>query len=106
MKAAMLRSMALVLAVLAGGCGDDDDGFNPTIETVAGSYTASTFTIEDETGTIDLLALDASVSATLNEDGTTTGQLFVPEGDEDGSDLEADLAGTWTLEGDTLTKDD
>jgi hypothetical protein len=51
MKAALLRSMALVLAVLAGGCGDDGDGFSPTIETVAGSYTASTFTTEDETGT-------------------------------------------------------
>ena len=41
----------------------------------------------------------------LATDGTTTGQLFVPGGDEDGGDLDADLTGTWTLSGSTVTFD-
>jgi hypothetical protein len=54
-------------------------------------------------GTIDLLALGSEVTAVLATDGTTTGHLSVPGGGEGGEDLEADLTGTWTLSGNTVT---
>jgi hypothetical protein len=49
LQEALMRSRigsrgALVLAVALGGCGDDDT-FSPTMETVAGSYSAATFTV-------------------------------------------------------------
>jgi hypothetical protein len=91
----------LGLAFVLGACGGD--GFSPTTETVAGSYTATTFTITSPVGTTDLLALGATVTITLAGDGTTTGHLFVPAGAAGGGDLDADIAGTWTLAGSTVT---
>jgi hypothetical protein len=93
---------ALVLAVVLGGCGDDDS-FSPTVENVAGSYSAASFTLTTAQGTVDLLALGSEVTVILSTDGTTTGHLFVPGGGENGEDLDADLAGTWTLSGSTVT---
>jgi hypothetical protein len=43
------------------------------------------------------------VTITLAADGTTSGRLFVPGGAEDGSDLDVDLVGAWTLTGSTVT---
>ena len=104
MRAVSLGRVALCLALVSGGCGDDDDPFSPTVENVAGSYTATTFNVEsDVVGPVDLLASGATVTATLNEDGTTTGRLFVPNAGEDGSDVDEDLTGTWTLTGNTVT---
>jgi hypothetical protein len=94
----------LVLALVLGGCGDDDN-FSPTIETVAGSYSAATFTVTTAEGTLDLLAQGSHVTLNLATDGTTTGQLFIPGGGEDGEDFDADLTGTWTLNGSTVTFD-
>jgi hypothetical protein len=91
-----------VLALVLAGCGDDD-GFSPTVENVAGSYSAAEFTLTTAGGTVDLLDLGSEVTATLAEDGTTTGRLFVPGSGENGEDVEADLAGTWTLAGSTVT---
>ena len=90
---------ALVFLLACGG----SDSFTPTEETVAGTYQASTFTLTSFTGTIDLLLAGATVDATLAPDGTTSGRLFVPGGEEDGSDLDEDLTGTWTLSGQTVT---
>jgi hypothetical protein len=100
----MIRAAAaLGLALAAAACGDDaDDGFSPTVEDVAGAYTAVTFTLQSGQGDLDLLALGATVAATLHADGTTTGQLFVP-GLGEAPDIEEDLAGTWTLTGTTVT---
>jgi len=93
---------ALAALVLLLGCGGSDS-FTPTEETVAGTYEASAFTATSFNGTTDLLLAGATVDATLAPDGTTSGRLFVPGGDEDGSDLEEDLTGTWTLTGQTVT---
>jgi hypothetical protein len=81
----MRAVIALILALVLGGCGDEDT-FSPTVETVAGSYTA--------------ISLTASSSV-----GTTSGRLFVPGGAEDGGDLDVDLTGTWTLSGTTVRFD-
>ena len=102
MRSSILRGVALALTIALAACGDD---FSPSVENVAGSYTASTFTYRTDEGTTDLLALGAIVSIDLAEDGTTTGEIFIEGGGEDGGDLEEDLAGTWTLTGSTVVFD-
>ena len=91
-------------AVALAGCGGDDNPFSPTVANVAGTYNASQFTASDtELGDFNLLALGATVHVVLNPDGTTTGHIFVPDvGQEDGA-VDADLTGTWTLSGSTVT---
>lgn len=97
------RGAALAFALAIAACGDDDEGFNPTTNDVAGSYTATTFTLTSGAAEVDLLGLGASVTATLDADGTTTGRLLVPGAGEGGGDLDEDLTGTWSLNGSTVT---
>jgi hypothetical protein len=96
------RFLPLAVALLLSSCGSDNS-FSPTVENVSGSYSATSFTAASTAGTLDLLALGASVHVTLAANGTTTGRLLVPGGDGAGGDLDQDLAGTWTLSGDTVT---
>jgi hypothetical protein len=95
------RGAALILAGALAACGDDDEGFNPTMDDVAGSYTATTFTLTSGSTNLDLLAVGATVTATLDADGTTSGRLVVP--DIGSGEIDEDLAGTWTLSGTTVT---
>jgi hypothetical protein len=98
------RGVVLCLALALAACSDDDDdGFNPTVDDVAGSYTASAFTLTSGNGDFDLLALGATVTATLDADGTTSGRLQVPGGVGGAPAVDEDLAGTWTLSGTTVT---
>jgi hypothetical protein len=97
--ASRFAPVALVFLLACGG----SEGFTPTEETVAGTYRASTFTVTSGVGTTDLLAIGATVDATLAPEGTTSGRLFVPGADEEGGDLDEDLTGTWTLTGQTVT---
>jgi hypothetical protein len=100
----VLRGAGLCLALMVAACGgDDDDGFNPTVDDVAGSYTASAFTLTSGNGELDLLALGATVTATLNADGTTSGRLQVPGGVGGQGAIDENLAGTWSLSGTTVT---
>jgi hypothetical protein len=103
MRSLIFPGVALGLTIAFAACGDDS--FSPTEETVAGSYAASTFTLETSAGTTDLLELGAVASITLAADGTTTGEIFVEGGAEDGGDLDENLTGTWTLTGSTVTFD-
>lgn len=98
-RASRFAPAALVAVLACGG----SDSFSPTEETVAGTYEAASFTVTSGVGTTDLLAIGATVDATLAPDGTTSGRLFVPGGEEDGSDLDEDLTGRWTLAGQTVT---
>jgi hypothetical protein len=98
----VIRRSLLALALGAVACGDDDS-FSPTVDTVAGSYTATTFTLSTVVGEINLLAGGATVTLDLAADRTTTGRLFVPNGNDDGTDLDEDLTGTWSLNGSTVT---
>ena len=103
MRVHLGRAVALSLA-LALGCGDDGN-FSPTVDTVAGAYSATTFTLSLAVATVDQLVLGSDVEITLAPDGTTTGRLFVPGAGEDGADLEADLTGTWALSRGAVTFD-
>jgi hypothetical protein len=78
-----------LLAPLLLACGSDSTG--PTIASVAGTYTATTFTATRSTGTTDLLAGGATVTATLNPNGTTTGSLHVPAALNNGTPVDQDL---------------
>jgi hypothetical protein len=101
--AARIRAtIALTLALALGSCGGEDT-FSPTEESVAGSYSASVLTLTSSVGTTDLLALGSTVDITLAANGTTSGRLFVPGGDDNGGDLDVDLTGTWALSGSTVT---
>jgi hypothetical protein len=102
MRSVALPQLAITLSVTLAACGGGDS-FSPTVETVSGAYTASTFTATTTSGTTNLLAAGATVSVTLASNGTTTGRLFVPGGAEGGGDLDADLTGTWSLTGSTVT---
>ena len=95
-------TIVLTLALALGSCGGEDP-FSPTVESVTGSYAATSLTLTSSVGTTDLLTLGSTVALTLAADGTTSGRLFVPGGDDDGGDLDVDLAGTWTLSGSTVT---
>lgn len=86
-------------AVILLGCGDD--GLSP--EAVAGAYFATSFTTTTGGQTTDELAAGADIFILLNPDGSTTGELFIPEGNENGSDLIASMNGTWSLSGNTVT---
>jgi hypothetical protein len=97
------RCVVLHLALALAACGDDDGGFSPTVDDVAGSYTASVFTLTSGSSEFDLLALGATVTATLDAAGTTSGRLQVPGGVGGAPEVDEDLAGTWTLSGTTVT---
>ena len=96
-----LPAAALAVALLLASC-SDDDAFSPTVATVSGSYSASSFTVTSPSGVVDLLGSGASVQITLTSDGATTGRLLLPSGDPEG-DHDEELAGTWQLRGDTVT---
>ena len=71
---------------------------------VAGSYTASVAAATTSgSGEFDLLAIGATVTATLGSNGTTSGRLQVPGGVGGAPAVDEDLAGTWSLSGTTVT---
>ena len=108
-----LSAIALLSATLAlAACGDTPSGPDTKglqAQQVAGNYRfgrgygATAFTVTADGETIDYLALGASLQIELNRDGTTSGRLLVPGGDEDGGDMDASMAGTWKLDGSTVT---
>lgn len=110
-KRATLLAGAIAASTLALACGDGPAG---PMDAVAGSYEAAEWVITTDTGSWDLLAGGGHLRITLNADGTTTGEYFIPAGvspapgrqSEDGPvDARIDLAGTWSLEGDVVTFD-
>lgn len=98
----MHRSVVTMTVIFALFSACDDP---LTVNEISGSYEASTFTLTQDGSTDDLLAQGGSITLTLNADGTTSGRMFVPDGNEDGSDFDADLAGTWTLNGSRVSFD-
>ena len=73
-----------------------------TPESIAGTYEAGTFTLSGQVSA-DVLAEGGSLTITLNADGTTSGSLLVPAALNEGVDFTADMAGTFSLVGDSLS---
>lgn len=91
---------AAALLLVAGAC---SESFSPSTDTIAGTYIATT--LASTTGGVrtDQLAAGATLTITLEANGTTAGLLFVPDGGENGEDVTASLAGTWGVSGDEVT---
>lgn len=97
-------SFLCTFTVVAAACGENGTGLDEIEQSdVVGSYQATTFETTENGQTTDQLAEGAEFTITLNSDGTTAGNLFVPGGAEDGSDLDASLAGTWTFNANSNT---
>jgi hypothetical protein len=105
-----LPAVLLAAALTLAACGDSPSGADSQklrMQQLSGSYVgfkygAKKFTTIENGQTTDWLARGASLKIDLAADGTTTGRLLVPGGDEDGSDLDASMVGNWTLKGDTV----
>ncbi len=97
--------LLLAAVLLTTACGDDESAFAPTLETVAGTYEATSLTATAGGITVNLLGLGASLTMVLDPSGTTTGRLLAPGLGENGEDIDADMEGTWTLSGKVVTFD-
>jgi zinc transporter ZupT len=98
---ATIRRFLAVAALTAslGACGGDDP---LTIGAVVGTYTATAFTVKPVgQSVIDVLAAGGTVQIVLHENLTTTGSIHVPASLNGG--LDASLAGTYALSGNTIT---
>lgn len=99
-RLAARAALALPLAVAAScGTSSTDAGTPPTMAEVAGDYQATQLT----GGGYDVLALGGSLDLTLGADGSLAGRLVIPPAA--GGPLDEDMAGTYTLTGNTLTFD-
>lgn len=104
-----------VLAIVAvlGACSEGSVSPDPdpdptdlepvTQQEVTQAFSATTLTTTTDGSTTDQLAEGATLDITLHEDGTTTGNLFIPGGGEDGSDFDRDLSGTFSFNETTQT---
>lgn len=100
-----MKKMVVGMLLLAvAGCGEST-GPDPEPGDVVGSYVATEFVVVSGGSTTDQLAAGSELTVILLADGSTTGFLFVPGGAEDGSNFEADLTGSWTLDGRVVTID-
>lgn len=79
-------------------CGSDTT--SPAFD-VAGSYTASSFTTTGASGITNQLLAGSTVAIALSTDGTTSGHMHVVASASNPA-IDADLAGTWTLDGMTV----
>lgn len=90
------RLAATLVLAAALACGEST---SPSVQAVAGTYTATRLAVTADGITTDELAAGASILLTLNENGTTSGQFIVPD------ELNANLAGTWTIRGSRVNLD-
>lgn len=97
---AALATAAILLLGATSACGRDSTGLK--MADVAATYTATTFTVNVLGTEHDMLEAGASILLTLSDDGTSLGHIFVPA-TEFSEELDADLAGTWTFDGSTVT---
>jgi hypothetical protein len=93
----LLKPARLIAIALIIGCSDSTD---PSTTSVAGAYTATTFTSTQTTTntTTNHLSEGASLVIVLASAGTTTGALVIPTDGVDES-----MAGTWSLSGSTVS---
>lgn len=101
----LIPAAVLAAALTLAACGDGPTGAESQqlrMRRLAGGYAEQTFTITESGRTTNLRAQGASFEIALAEDGTTTGRLLVPGVLEGGADLDASMAGSWTLKADTV----
>ena len=99
----------LIIFILSITFACSDDSMGPDkkdpYEVVSGQYETSTFKVQLDNSTIDILSVGGFIELTLKKDKTTLGQFFVPDtlGLTEGEDIDYNLEGTYKIIGDTLT---
>ncbi|HMC55818.1 MAG TPA: hypothetical protein VKH19_11630 [Gemmatimonadaceae bacterium] len=93
MKLPAIAAVSLAAMLAGGGCSD-----STSVTDLVGLYSATQFTVAESGSTTDWLQGGATLQLILNANQTTAGTLFIPGGNDDGSDLTADLTGTWTVD--------
>jgi hypothetical protein len=86
-------------SVLVAGC---DSSTDPSVEDIAGSYSALAFVTTFNGVNTDELSRGATLTLILSSSGSVTGQLHIPA-DAVSPTLDADMAGTWALSGRVVT---
>ena len=90
------RSLLLIgLPALLLACGGSDE---PSSSPYAGSYVATSWTSTGNSGHQDQLLAGSTLQITLAANGTTTGHLHTAASGANPV-FDADLAGTWTVNG-------
>ena len=91
----MFRQLVISVGALVqvAGC---DSSTDPSIEDVAGSYSASAFVTTTNGVNTDELSRGATLTLVLSPSGSVTGHLHIPA-DASNPTLDADMAGTWAL---------
>lgn len=103
---ALFIAGALVGFLSLTGC-DSDSGEELTRSDIAGTYGATSFTVEDGDQTVDVLDAGGDLAFTLREDGTASGVLVIPEelNEEGGGNARLLFGGTYALSGNEVTFD-
>jgi hypothetical protein len=104
MSSLLRKILASATGVVLLACSDGTP-FTPSVQTVAGSYHATTLTVSEGGSTTNLLVGGGFLDVMLHENGTTSGRLFLPGRGEEGGDFDVALPGTWSLTGNTVTFD-
>lgn len=92
---------SLVLLGLLAACGSDDLG--PAPLDVAGSYSATVFTVvPDGMPSIDALAEGSTLSIVIAADNAVTGTLALPAAVTGDEAFQANMAGTAVVDGTTV----
>lgn len=102
MKLSLGKSCAsLALLVAITGCGSDSTGpAGPPV----GSYAATQFVATGSFGQVNHLTNGGSLNMTLAANGTTTGHLHMAASGSNPA-FDADMAGTWTMNGNVVDFD-
>ena len=101
MKQSFMRTGPMFLAVAAIiACGGGDSTAPPSV--LAGSYNAVQFVTTGSSGQTNQILAGSTLSINLNPNGSTTGHLHVAASGGN-SAFDADMAGTWTQTGNSVT---
>ena len=96
----LIKISAVVVALAAAGACSD----STSPSEVVGSYTAITFVTYGTSGQTNQLIAGSTFDISLHSDGTTSGHLHIAASGGS-SALDADMAGTWTQNGDVVQFD-
>lgn len=100
MRQSIIRAGAIFATVAAiTGCGSDTSS---PANTMAGAYTATKFGTTGGSGQTNQLLEGGTFTIVLNPDGTTSGHLHVVASGNTPA-LDANMAGTWSQSGSTIT---
>lgn len=99
----ILEPLVVVTVLVACGGGVTPKPDSPiqelvTKQDIMQAFSATTLTTTTDGISTDRLAEGATLDITLHRNGTTTGNLWIPEGAEGGGDLAADLSGTYSFD--------